>query len=109
MASRKDLAERTSKAMAAYRAALDEVIAAAPELVADRQEGHENLVGNLESWKRNSEWLEGRVAGLVDPKPTATKEGVARRRKALAEAEAAGDGAEVERLREELKSLGVEG
>jgi hypothetical protein len=108
MASRKDLAERTAKAMAAYRAAIDEVIAAAPELVEGRQEGHENLVGNLESWKRNSEWLEGRVAGLVDPKPTSTKEGVARRRKALAEAKAAGDEKEVQRLQEALKSLGVE-
>lgn len=96
---------RVAKAGEAWRAALTELQDALPEMLRDRQEGHENLQGILGRMVEQSNWLDGRLQGVASPTAVATDAGLQRRRDALAKAEADGNEEEAARLRAQLAAL----
>ena len=101
----KTLLARVSSAASAYRDVLEELSQAAPELLKDRQESHENLQGILERMRAQAEWLERRLLSASSPAPIATDAGLERRRAALAKAEEDGNEAEMARLRDQIAAL----
>lgn len=101
------LLEKLAATGAAYREALAEFAAAAPELLKDRQEGPENLQAILAQLSARIEWVDRRMASTINPAPAATPAGVARRRAALEKAVADGDQAAVDALTAQLAALGA--
>lgn len=100
------LQEKVAAAGAAYRDALKALSDGAPELFADRQEGHENFQGILARMIGETEWLDRRVTSLDKPATKGTEAGLARRKAALKAARKDKDEAAIARLQAELAEMG---